>query len=313
MWVEEEYEGLSFDKLSLFDLGNEDDLTGGNHCLHGGYTTLVNDLKQQIDDIRLEHHVDCVEIDEERGVRVGVKRTMKEGESEEGGLLWFCCDYCICTLPLGVLKAGDVAFRPPLPQKINKAIENTAVGLMDKVALYYHHPFWPDNLGRLNIVSSVRGAWPWATIADSDREDGGGLLLFWIACDFAEYVEFGLETDGEILNNLMEHMRAVFPNAPFPDDYHITRWKRDPYSRGAWTTVPVRKERDTKAKYHTTVFSEELFHGRVLLAGEHVSLPNVNCVGTVTGAWFSGEYQANRVFEMWRKKEKGRKRERECD
>lgn len=45
--------------------------------------------------------------------------------------------HCICTLPLGVLKAGDVAFEPPLTGAFAGAISRLGVGHVNKVALRF--------------------------------------------------------------------------------------------------------------------------------------------------------------------------------
>jgi len=49
----------------------------------------------------------------------------------------------IVTLQLGVLKAGDVAFDPPLPPQKTLPIEQVRSGLLNKVALWFAAPFWP--------------------------------------------------------------------------------------------------------------------------------------------------------------------------
>ena len=54
-------------------------------------------------------------------------------------------DRVIVTVPLGVLKAGTIAFDPPLPEEKQQAIERLGFGLLDKVVLKFDQPFWPDN------------------------------------------------------------------------------------------------------------------------------------------------------------------------
>ena len=39
----------------------------------------------------------------------------------------------VITVPLGVLKAGDVAFEPPLPESKQNAIRSLGFGVLDKV------------------------------------------------------------------------------------------------------------------------------------------------------------------------------------
>jgi lysine-specific histone demethylase 1 len=42
-------------------------------------------------------------------------------------------DAVLVTVPLGVLKAGSIAFQPPLPQRKQEAIERMGFGTLNKV------------------------------------------------------------------------------------------------------------------------------------------------------------------------------------
>ena len=50
----------------------------------------------------------------------------------------------IVTVPLGVLKAGGIAFDPPLPPATSQAIARLGMGLLDKVFLRFDEPFWDE-------------------------------------------------------------------------------------------------------------------------------------------------------------------------
>lgn len=51
-------------------------------------------------------------------------------------------DAVIVTVPLGVLKSGDIAFDPPLPDAKRKSIRRLGMGTLDKVYLRYDQVFW---------------------------------------------------------------------------------------------------------------------------------------------------------------------------
>ncbi len=51
-------------------------------------------------------------------------------------------DAVLVTVPLGVLKSGDITYNPPLPKKKQSAIDRLGMGLLDKVYLKYDHVFW---------------------------------------------------------------------------------------------------------------------------------------------------------------------------
>lgn len=50
--------------------------------------------------------------------------------------------YAVCTLPNGVLRAGHVAFDPPLPECKTKALQRIGVGCYHKTFLVYSSAFW---------------------------------------------------------------------------------------------------------------------------------------------------------------------------
>eukprot|EP00887_Chlorella_sp_A99_P004228 scaffold15.g4228.t1 len=77
--------------------------------------------------------------------------------------------YALLTPSLGVLKAGAIAFSPPLPEAKAAAIAGLGFGLLDKLVLVFDAPFWDANKdfilrlptdwsGRFSQVQSVR-AW----------------------------------------------------------------------------------------------------------------------------------------------------------
>lgn len=51
-------------------------------------------------------------------------------------------DALLVTVPLGVLKSGDIAFDPPLSRKKVAAISRLGMGVLDKVYLKYDDVFW---------------------------------------------------------------------------------------------------------------------------------------------------------------------------
>jgi len=51
-------------------------------------------------------------------------------------------DAVLVTVPLGVLKRGDIKFDPALPENKQQAIERLGMGTLDKVYLLFEQPFW---------------------------------------------------------------------------------------------------------------------------------------------------------------------------
>jgi monoamine oxidase len=59
----------------------------------------------------------------------------------------------ISSLPIGVLKAGDVKFVPDLPERYTKIIEKIGVGNMNKLFVRFGKKFWGGISGWLNFVT----------------------------------------------------------------------------------------------------------------------------------------------------------------
>ena len=51
-------------------------------------------------------------------------------------------DAVVVTVPLGVLKSGDISFSPELPQEKRNAIERLGFGVLDKIYLKFDEVFW---------------------------------------------------------------------------------------------------------------------------------------------------------------------------
>lgn len=69
------------------------------------------------------------------------------------------CDKLIITIPLGVLKAGDVTFNPGLPADKTDAIAKIGMGPGMKIILKFNTRFWQDDLGSLYGTGNVPEFW----------------------------------------------------------------------------------------------------------------------------------------------------------
>jgi monoamine oxidase len=67
----------------------------------------------------------------------GVELALQDGPAER-------FDAVVVTVPLGVLKAGTIAFDPPLSAEKQAAIERMGMGLLDKLYLVFEQPFWDE-------------------------------------------------------------------------------------------------------------------------------------------------------------------------
>lgn len=121
---------------------------GGDHCLlPSGYTSVANTIASQLD-LKLSTPIKSISYS-----ATGVQLTTNDGQTLEA-------DYCICTLPLGVLKANTVQFNPPLPPFKRAVIQRLGYGVLNKIALHFSEVFWPaeeDYFGITAERSDIRG------------------------------------------------------------------------------------------------------------------------------------------------------------
>ena len=64
----------------------------------------------------------------------------------------------IVTVPLGVLKAGSIAFTPSLPGRTQRAIDVLGYGTLDKIYLQFDEVFWDEEPH--NIITPFNGFEP---------------------------------------------------------------------------------------------------------------------------------------------------------
>jgi len=186
-------------------------------------------------------------------------------------------DAVVVTLPIGCLQEGSVEFAPPLPQWKQRAVARMGNGLINKVALVFTAPFWVNHLARggadmFGRVASFDAGEPrgflfmfWslpdpaADWGDGGVEGGGatesGAGGSAAASSVARHVLIALcvgksahlvETlsDDEVVRKTVAALRTMLPStvateAMQPVDAVVTRWGADPYSRGAYSFVPV--------------------------------------------------------------------------
>ena len=115
--LEQEYAGDTTDlSAKFFDDGEEFD--GDDVLFPQGYKAIVDGLAQGVD-IRLSQRVEKIAHDQN-----SVTVTTNQGV--------FSAQRVIVTLPLGVLKKGDVQFTPALPPEKVAAIASLGMGVLDK-------------------------------------------------------------------------------------------------------------------------------------------------------------------------------------
>jgi monoamine oxidase len=203
----------------------------------------------------------------------------------------------LITLPLGVLQArapatAAVRFVPMLPRTKRSAIERLAMGNVMKVVLRLRQPVGAGvlaplgrNMSFLHLGRAPVPTW-WVP-----RPLPPTLLVGWVAGRRADAFTARYETSDERLRAALGGLaRAV--GAPvnqilsFVEDARVFDWGVDPWSRGAYSWIPV-GGLDAPAVLAAPVA------GRLFFAGEATDL--LGSPGTVHGAMTSGTRAAAEI------------------
>lgn len=117
----------------------------------------------------------------------------------------FRADAALVTVPLGVLKAGSIAFDPPLDEDKRGAIDRLGMGLLNKVYLKFNQVFW-DDVDVIGYLGPERGHFSqWFNLA---KVTGEPILLGFNAASAADGLE--LLTDDEIVAGAMVAIRDMY-------------------------------------------------------------------------------------------------------
>ncbi|OLP83484.1 Lysine-specific histone demethylase 1-like 3 [Symbiodinium microadriaticum] len=124
------------DELSSTWWDIDDEFDGGHALWKAGYQQLIEHLAEGIT-VVLDAQVERIEwFAADAGDGPACAVSLRDGRRLEA-------DFCVCTLPLGVLQRDQAAlFRPPLPEAKLQALGRLGVGILEKVALRFERCFW---------------------------------------------------------------------------------------------------------------------------------------------------------------------------
>jgi hypothetical protein len=211
------------EQSALAWFGGDGDVPDENHILREGFSHLLAHVARGLD-VRTRQQVTMIAHDRE-GVTV---RTLTQV---------LRADRCVVTLPLGVLKHGNVTFDPPLPAVKQGAIARIGTGLLNKIMLAFPRAFWPADVDYVRVLAE-RNPNAGAEILNLSGHLGAPVLIAIVGGSAAR----GLERlpDAANVAPVMRALRTAFGNGiPQPTAVRVTRWGRDVFARGAYCYLPV--------------------------------------------------------------------------
>ena len=255
--ISNEY-GTDLDNLSrdYFDIG--EGFGDGELVLPNGLQQITDVLKDEVD-VRLNHIVTKIEY-QDGGVIIYVKNKQ------------FYAKKVLVTVPLGVLKSGDIEFLPPLPASKQNAISELGMGLLQKHWLLFDEVFWDEDV--IWILSVNEQNWECMNFTYT----GKPILLCFTMGEYAKNQES--LPDRAITSDIMSVLRNTYgQNIPDPIDAYFTKWASDKFSYGAYSFTAVGNTPETY--YEISAPIDNLIY----FAGEHT---HENYPATIHGAYLSG-------------------------
>ncbi|KAI0096070.1 FAD/NAD(P)-binding domain-containing protein [Nemania sp. FL0031] len=248
--------------------------------------------------------------------------------TESGDMLEF--DEVVFTAPLGWLKQHPNTFSPPLPARLAQAIENIGYGCLEKVYISFPEAFWrssqPENgtqgfillLAPNYAADSNPERWNQEIVelASFEPSVSHPTLLFYMYGDQSKFLtsEVAKLSSKEKKDAfLYEWFRPYYSRLPHYDENspnclpvgcYATDWLMDDLAgNGSYSNFQVGLAEGDK---DIEIMREGVPDRGLWLAGEHTA-PFV-ALGTVTGAYWSGESVGKRIAQAYGKGKSGENR-----
>ena len=263
--------GAPIEDLSATLHDEDERFDGAEAIVLNGYDALLKPVADGLD-VRLGAKVDYIGYDD----------TGVELESTAGT---FEADFCVCSVPLGVLKAGTIEFDPKLPPSYQKKIRQLGFGSVTKIALEFKNPFWDVETQYFGIMTENKGRWNYwvnyRTFSDAN------VLLGLSVGAYAPIAD--AMSDKQMKTDALDVLRGVWGDAVGqPTRMLATHWSSNPHALGAYSYPRAGNRKDDFDDLANGV-DDVLF-----LCGEHTLF---DYAGSIQGAYMTGLRAAEWVIE----------------
>lgn len=245
---------------------------GGDYFITNGYDAVTNMLATNLD---IQTGVKVTKIDY-AGTRVKV--------DTDSGIIQ--ADRVVITVPLGVLKANDIAFTPELSADKQDAIVRMGMGLINKVAIRFPKVFWPAHVHALAHGTDNRGEFQ--AFVNIAHYTGDPILVAFVPGWFQNGIEE--LSDADATASAVEVLRRMYGSSvPDPEGSIRTRWGAHPFTRGSYSFNKIGATTEDRRVLAAPVAD------RLFFAGEATS---INKFGSVSGAYLTGIRAADEIVKL---------------
>lgn len=237
-----------------------------------GYDRILEPFIEGLD-IRLSSPVTAVYYDEDDGCTVST-------EAED-----IDADYVVCSVPLGVLKKGSIAFDPPLPDDKQRAIDRVGFGSVTKLALKFEEAFWDEETQYFGVMTETKGRWNyWVNYRTFSQEN----VLLGLSVGAYSPVADAMSTE-DMVEDGLDVLRDVWEDdVTEPVQVLETHWATDPFAYGAYAYP---RGGGRPSQFETLA---EPVEDLIFFCGEHTTF---DYAGTTHGAYMSGLRAAEELID----------------
>ncbi|KAI5820372.1 hypothetical protein BZA77DRAFT_105517 [Pyronema omphalodes] len=231
-------------------------------------------------------------------------------------------DAVIVTVPLGCLKQSNPTFSPALPPRILSSITNLSYGTLEKVYLRFPRAFWFTSSSSPGFFTFLSPSYAASTnpekchmcafsLAHLPPPHNQPTLLFYTFGSISSHITSsnfppsstpeGLQKFSEFFHPYYSLLDNFSPDDPTcqPERILVTEWSRDKYAgNGSYSNFQTGLE---DGEEDIEVLRKGVKERRVWFAGEHTA--PVLGLGSVSGAYWSGERAAGLVVECFEGRE----------
>jgi monoamine oxidase len=276
----------SFNKLSswYFDSGKNLEGAGTTEPIFiNGYVTLVSCLAKPIpvNNIKLNTEVTAINYNSANGI---VEVKAKSGAT-------YTSKRVVVTVPLGVLKAGTIAFSPPLPATKLSAISKLGVGVLNKIYMEWDSATFPFKADGKSYDLYYFTGTPYIEWLNFNKYMPTKYAVVCFTYGDAA-IDIEKKTDGEIKTAVMTLIKNAYAGAVEPKKFKVTRWSSNPFYRGSYSNYAKGSAPSDRTNLQATVGNYLYFAGEAT---------DKDYLATTMGAYNSGLKAANSIVAAFGK------------
>lgn len=147
----------------------------------------------------------------------------------------FTADKVVVSIPLQILKNGDISFTPKLPQSKLVAISETVVWEGFKAFFEFNTNFYGDNEYVFPIIPESSGQKIYYNAAFGQNTTKNILGLFVVGAPAKDFIS---SSGNDLKNFILSELDSIYANQATPNYIqHITQnWNNEPFIKGGYLT-----------------------------------------------------------------------------